>query len=252
MCFTNFIYIINDEEIKMFSRWFGNDEQEEQKVEKPKPKRNFKSTVKDLTYQIAELGERYHEVQSIFLESDAWRCSYDKDITMSIKTYGSSTEVRIYMHKKISKTLVILKTGSYGDFTIDQTVLNTPKIHDDVLLYIEDFVEQLQTKVETSSNELVDMLTLEKNVRMWFRDAEDSVSINPSLKNEKGFKLIRSQNPKYTDYEARLLIRGGDADVKDIMLKYPAADLIEIYDQDDEEYKSHNMETAKAFFMQNI
>ena len=195
----------------------------------PGNKNSFVKASRDLVDQIAYAGAKYHTVKSIRFKSK-WISEYDSDITCTLRVYYSF-EFELFINKSdVIKTMISFVDGS---FNIDSTILDTPSIHNDIILHLESILGQIKAETEFSKNQLQNMLQLKRNIRLWYANANEAINLYPEYKH--AFKRFNQDN-KYKDFQGRFIFESETDSINDIINKFPDADLVEIFNTQTEQY----------------
>lgn len=197
----------------------------------PVKKNSFVKASRDLVDQIAYAGAKYHTVKSICFKSK-WNSEYDSDITCTLLVYSArSFEFELFINKyDVNKTMISFVDGS---FNIDSTILDTPSIHNDIILHLESILGQIKAETEFSKNQLQNMLQLKRNIRLWYVNANEAINLYPEYKH--AFKRFNQDN-KYKDFQGRFIFESETDSINDIINKFPDADLVEIFNTQTEQY----------------
>ena len=195
----------------------------------PVKKNSFVKATRDLVDQIAYAGAKYHTVKSIRFKSK-WTSEYDSDITCTLRVYYSF-EFELFINKSdVIKTMISFVDAS---FNIDSTILDTPSIHNDIILHLESILGQIKAETEFSKNQLQNMLQLKRNIRLWYANANEAINLYPEYKH--AFKRFNQDN-KYKDFQGRFIFESETDSINDIINKFPDADLVEIFNTQTEQY----------------
>ena len=196
----------------------------------PQVKKNsFVKESRDLVNQIAYAGVECHAVKSICYKSK-WTSEYDSDITCTLRVYYSF-EFELFINKSdVIKTMISFVDAS---FNIDSTILDTPSIHNDIILHLESILGQIKAETEFSKNQLQNMLQLKRNIRLWYANANEAINLYPEYKH--AFKRFNQDN-KYKDFQGRFIFESETDSINDIINKFPDADLVEIFNTQTEQY----------------
>ena len=195
----------------------------------PVKKISFVKASRDLVDQIAYAGAKYHTVKSIRFKSK-WTSEYDSDITCTLRVYYSF-EFELFINKSdVIKTMISFIDAS---FNIDSTILDTPSIHNDIILHLESILGQIKAETEFSKNQLQNMLQLKRNIRLWYANANEAINLYPEYKH--AFKRFNQDN-KYKDFQGRFIFESETDSINDIINKFPDADLVEIFNTQTEQY----------------
>lgn len=219
----------------------------------PQPKKfNFPKESRKLINEIYKAADKYHAAKDIYLSSD-WKSELDNGISMDIKLYSiDSQEATLYMYHKPKKgdstlkALIRNKEGHNSKHQIDEAVLEAPQVHDDIMEHLYSILGQIKAKTEVSNNKLVEILTMKRNIRIWYKDAEEAVASYP--KYAEKFKRFRGEG-KYADFEGRFIFKTDDAEILDVVDKFPDADMVEIYDTKNEKYESYDISAIQEMFV---
>ncbi len=211
----------------------------------PRVKKNsFVKESRDLVNQIAYAGVECHAVKSICYKSK-WTSEYDSDITCTLLVYSTrSFEFELFINKlDVIKTLISFVDGS---FIIDSTILDTPSIHKDIILHLESILGQIKAETEFSKNRLQNMLQLKRNIRLWYANADEAISLYPKYKHI--FKRF-NHDGKYKDFQGRFIFESETKSINDIINKFPDADLVEIFNTQTEQYDVFDIKAAVDTFV---
>lgn len=204
--------------------------------------------------KLKELNNHIYRFKSIVEDriESKWTSEYDKDVLIKIDRFSGDDgtfEVVMYLfdHKNdISTSLMRYKNNRIG-LQYDVLVDENPELKENVLLHLNSALGQIIAKTKKKEAKLLERFKMDRKVRIWYIDAEDAQATYPQYK--KNFKFYNGTDEDYTEFNARFIFTAKDADINDIINKFPDADLIELYDEEDKEYKSYDMEEIKDIFI---
>lgn len=225
----------------------GTDEREDEVIN-PKPVSLVK-TLKSLNKEISIQASKVHEAKNIYLTSD-WVSEYDKNFKMEIKIYSSTTieiRCRIFNSKSDPRLIYTLKDSSMNTvFDIPSNVMNSISIHDDIILHVQSILGQITAEVSLSKDELSDMISIKRNVRLWYIDADDALASYPKYKDK--FKKFKGTG-RYEQYNGRFIFKHDKVEFAEILEKFPDVDLVEIFNIQTETYEVYNTSAAQEVFL---
>lgn len=238
--------------MKWLIDWFSNkseDDTNESTNEitpssgKQTSKKSFKTLLSESIDELMRVATKYHTANDVSLTSD-WASEYNKKFKFEIKIFSGALgyELRCYTFNKNDDVKYIFKAQTRKPLDINETIENTPAVHDDIILHIQSIIGQVNASIAIAYSEMEELISVKRNIRLWYVDADDALASYPKYKDK--FKKFKGKD-RYEKYNGRFIFKSDTAGIEEIMEQFPDVDLAEIYDTKTETYEVFNVSAAQ-------
>ncbi len=184
---------------------------------------------------IVQSAKLFHKANDIMLTSN-WYSSFDDNVMLELKIYDSSTIDYKLIHKGANNTLIL--HGNNKNCVFDSV---TPDEFPALVMHLNSILDNVTDKITKKSK-----LSIQAHALVWFKSKSFALATYPS--HNDSFKLWDSSRLEHNGLEGRFFITDF-SNLDNLIISFPDADLIEIYNISTGAYDSFNTEDISKIFV---
>lgn len=187
--------------------------------------------IKDSINKIIAAASIYHKANNVMLTSN-WFSDLDDNIKLELKLYNDDhTEYKLIYTDYLNHNNTLLMTGKNNKFTIlDDNNINTIKTH----------LEHIATDIKSQTINSFSF-NIKPHALVFFKSRSLALASYP------GYKHVFKSLPN-DEFEGRFLL-DNIHNIEQVINIFPDADLVKIYDNIENNYKSFNIDDISKIFL---